>query len=211
MTASTEEGHPRSPVTSEPSKDSPMVIYSPPIDRALANAELKAWERLDEADIVKEIHGQTVDRFFHEMSIRGQQQIQISWQGVKWLALKEGHLTVESVQLSETDDKYRAVAWGYDKVRDVRMMGASEQSKTMLLKDGTRISDEFALAKCTSKAQRNALRALLPETLIVEAYKAWKNRETPTTSPGNLSTKPAATTKLVTQPAWTDTSRSNQT
>lgn len=84
-----------------------VVIYSPPPDQDLANAELKLWERLKESEIVKQIHGQTVEKFFHEMNIRGQQQVQISWQGVKWLALKEGHMTVERVEVSETADRFR--------------------------------------------------------------------------------------------------------
>jgi hypothetical protein len=190
---------------SEALKETPIVIYSPPNDRDLANAELKSWERLDEATMVAEIHGQPVDRFFHEMSIRGQQQVQISWSGVKWLALKQGHMTIESVQLSETEDKYRAVAWAYDKVKDVRMMGASEQSKTMTLKDGSKIPDEFALPKVVSKSQRNALRALLPETLIVEAYKAWKNRDkAPPQSPAAIASK-STVKQPPAQSTWTDT------
>ncbi len=183
----------------------PVIIYSPPKDRDLAHAELQAWDRQDEEAIIAEVHGQAVDRLFHEMNIRGQVQVQISWPGVKWIALKEGHITIESVQLSETEEKYRAGAWAYDKVRDVRIMGAAEQSKFMTLKDGSKVPDEFALPKVVSKSQRNALRALIPETLIVEAYKAWKNRDKgpaqpPASSPSKTTAKqPAA------QAPWTDT------
>jgi len=112
-------------------------------------------------------------------------------------------MTIESVQLSETEEKHRAVAWAYDKVRDVRIMGAAEQSKFMTLKDGSKVPDEFALPKVVSKCQRNALRALIPETLIVEAYRAWKNRDkvSPKTSavqaaPPNREPAPS--------PAWKD-------
>jgi hypothetical protein len=185
-------------------RGSRIVIYSPPKDPDLVRSELQAFERDDERAIVAEVRGQAVDKFFHEISVRGQTQVVISWAGIKWIALREGHMTVESIQLSETPEKYRAIAWAYDKVRDVRMMGASEQSKTMLLKDGSRVPDEFALPKAVSKSQRNALRALIPETLIVEAYRAWKNRDKPPAQPP-ASTPTKSTAKQPTATSWTDT------
>jgi hypothetical protein len=186
------------------SRETPIVIYSPPPDRDLANAELKAWEGRDEASIVAEVRGQAVDKLFHEMNIRGQQQIQISWPGVKWIALKQGHLTVESVQLSETDEKYRAIAWANDKLRGVRMAGAAEQSKFMTLKDGSKVPDEFALPKVVSKSQRNALRALIPETLIVETYKAWKNRDKAPAQPLASTASKSPAKPPASQSSWTD-------
>ena len=40
--------------------------------------------------------------------------------------------------------------------------------------EGEAYPDEFALAKAVSKAQRNALRNLIPEPLISEAYRQAK-------------------------------------
>ena len=141
-------------------------------------------ERLDEQQIVESMKGRMIERLFHEIEQHRSDGVTIkipvlAWAGVKYFALQLGHMTVEKVELSETDEKYRATAWAYDKKRDIRVMGAAEQSKTMKLRDGSRIPDEFALAKVVSKSQRNALRSLIPETLISEAFQQWKNRKPP--------------------------------
>jgi hypothetical protein len=46
----------------------------------------------------------------------------------------------------------------------------------MRLRDGGEAEDAFALQKAVGKAQRNAIRALIPEAVIAEAYRAWLER-----------------------------------
>jgi hypothetical protein len=211
MTAATKEVPP--PTSSEASKLAPFIVYMPPKDPIEAIAELRAIEKHDEAAIIADLQGRAIDRLFYELSLRGQLQVALSWPGVKYFTLGQGHISIEQVQLSETTEKLRAIAWALDKQRDVRVMGAAEQSKLMTLKDGTKVPDEFALPKVVSKAQRNALRSLIPETLIAEAYKAWKNRDkTPSQSPTSAPSKPAAkptpspspAKQAAAQPTWTD-------
>jgi hypothetical protein len=165
-------------------KSLPITVYQPPNDPVEAQAELLALDRLDEKQIVASLKGRAIDKLFHEIDVRGQKQIALSWAGVKYFSLEAGHISVEKVELSETQDSYRATAWAYDKVRDVRIMGAAEQSKSLRQKDGTRSTDEFALAKAVSKGQRNALRNLIPETMIAEAYRIWKSQQTPSSQKG---------------------------
>jgi hypothetical protein len=177
---------------SDESKVPPFVVYLPPKDPIEALSELHSLEERDEAAMIADLQGRAIDKLFYEINLRGQLQVTLSWPGVKYFTLGQGHISIEQVQLSETPEKYRAIAWALDKQRDVRVMGAAEQSKLMSLKDGTKVPDEFALPKVVSKAQRNALRSLIPETLIAEAYKVWKNRDkTPSQSPASAPSKPA--------------------
>jgi len=207
MTATTKETPPPPPMTSEPIKETP-IIYSPPKDPVEALAELRVLEDRDEAAMVAELEGRVSDKMFNEINVRGQLQVSLSWPGVKQLTLGQGHTTIEQVQLSETPEKYRAICWALDKQRDVRVCGAAEQSKWMTLKDGTKVPDEFSLPKVVSKSQRNALRGLIPESLIVEAFKLWKNRDkTSQQAPASTPSKSAA--KQPTAATWTDTTGGN--
>ena len=151
------------------------LVFSAPIGQE--EEVIKEIERMDENLIVETLKGRSMEKLFHEFPIRGTTVVQLSWAGVKYFTLQLKGLKVEEVKITETDEKYRAVAWAYDKVRDTRVMGAAEQSKTYKSKDGTTYPDEFALAKVVSKAQRNALKNLIPETMISQAYVLWKDKQ----------------------------------
>ncbi len=191
-------------VTPAPPENPQMVMYSPPKDPVEALAELRVLEARDEAAMVAELQGRVYDKMFNEINIRGQLQVSLSWAGVKQLTLGQGHTTIEQVQLSETPEKYRAICWAVDKQRDVRVCGAAEQSKWLTLRDGTKVPDEFSLPKVVSKSQRNALRGLIPESLITEAFKLWKNRDkNPPQTPASTTSKTSAKA-TTTQSTWTD-------
>lgn len=168
----------------EPKKEEaekPVTSYTAPV--ASDNYEMvEAIERLDEQQIIESMKGRVIDKLFYELPITdprtGEKVIALSWAGVKFFTLQLKHITVEKVELTETETTHRAIAWALDKARDVRIMGAAEQSKMMTQRDGTRKTDEFALAKVVSKSQRNALRGLIPETMVSEAYREWRNRPT---------------------------------
>ncbi len=150
-----------------------IVVTAPAETERDAVAEI---ERLDETQILDSLKGRATEKLFYEINQRGQQQIALSWAGVKYFTLQAGHISIEEVRLSETDNQYQAIAWARDKKRDVRVMGAAVQSKTFKPREGQSYPDEFALAKAVSKAQRNALRNLIPEPLISEAYRVWREQ-----------------------------------
>ena len=136
--------------------------------------DFQAVERMDESQIMEELQGKQIDKLFYEFTQGNRQVIALSWAGVKYFAIQLGHIQVQEVKLDETEDSYRVIAWAYDKTKDLRVMGAAEQSK--FLAWDTKKKDEFALAKAVSKGQRNALRNLIPETMISSAYAEWKLR-----------------------------------
>jgi hypothetical protein len=159
-------------MSTQPVEEAKITNYRPPV----MLEDFKEIERRDEAQIVEDLHGKAIDKLFYEFTQSGREIVALSWAGVKYFALQLGHISVEEVKIEEGRDSYKAIAWAFSKDRDLRVMGAAEQSK--MLAFGNKNRDEFALAKVVSKAQRNALRNLLPETMISEAYKTWKAQRT---------------------------------
>jgi hypothetical protein len=143
-------------------------------------------EALDEQQIVAETKGEVISQYFNEM--QGINRIQLSYAGIKWvariMAQKGEPISVEEHYVAESGDgrswlarakalnlKTREVRWGY-----------AEQprftSQTFYSKDGSREELKpipFAYVLAASKAQRNALRAFIPEIVVQEAYKEYKN------------------------------------
>jgi hypothetical protein len=136
--------------------------------------DFKAVESLDEEQILMELQGKAIDKLFYDTG----KMTALSWAGVKYFAIQLGHMQIQEVKLEESPESYKAIAWAYDKAHDLRVMGAAEQSKTTNWNNKLE-KDPFALAKVVSKAQRNALRNLIPETMISEAFKAWKLKQVP--------------------------------
>tara|TARA_Y100000310_G_scaffold271010_1_gene285270 strand:+ start:259 stop:801 length:543 start_codon:yes stop_codon:yes gene_type:complete len=146
------------------------------------HAALAEWEREDEGQIVESLKGRAIEKLFHTLPIKdhktGEDTIALSWAGVKYFAAKLGGIQVDDVKilkgLDDKDPSWMAVAYATDTRTQTKVQGAAEQSKNVKFKSGGSAPDEYALAKVFSKAQRNALRALIPEPMISEAYKEWK-------------------------------------
>jgi hypothetical protein len=69
----------------------------------------------------------------------------------------------------ETDDSVEVTLEAIDTKTDSSRIGVACQSKKMRLSGGQVMDDAFCVVKAVAKAQRNAIRPLLPVTLI----KAW--------------------------------------
>src|SRR5713101_2474431 len=112
----------------EKTLDQFTIIVQAPVDDERGVAE--TIEALDDSQIVESMRGRVVEKLFYEISVRGQQQIALSWAGVKWFTLQQGHISIEEVRIQETETGYQVIAWAKDKKRDVRVLGAATQSKT---------------------------------------------------------------------------------
>jgi len=127
--------------------------------------DFQALERLDEAQIVAELQGAVLDTYVYSFQSGGRVVTGLSWAGVKAVAAKIGAIQCDLLQLITADDAYICVVKATAPDQSSRI-GAAEQAKTFQGKP-----DPFALPKAISKAQRNAIRALLPESLIAEVVK----------------------------------------
>jgi len=138
-------------------------------------------DQKDEDQMVMEFKGETLNDYIYEFKSGGKKVIGLSYAGVKAVIHNMRGVNVQLCKFKETDHNFQVICLAHDKVRDIIMYGAAQQKKIMTGRNAG--TDNFALAKCVSKAQRNALRNLIPEALIAKLVTAYLNKgEQPTTT-----------------------------
>jgi hypothetical protein len=139
-------------------------------------------ERKDEEQIMQEMQGRILPQFFYEFSSGGRIVTGLSYAGVKQIMRQMGNIRIRDFNISDDGNQFIAKARAVDENRNLEIWGVSQQPKKMTLRSGKEIFDEFAATKAASKAQRNAIRALIPEQVIVSAYEEWKRKKKVNTS-----------------------------
>jgi len=152
----------------------------------LTTVDYQTLDQLDEQQIVAELQGALLDQYVYSFESGGRKVVGLSWAGVKAVAAKLGPIACDLLELRDTGDTYLVVVKATAPDGTTRI-GAAEQPKTQQTKRGEQ-PDPFALPKAVSKAQRNAIRALLPETLITEMVRVYLEQQ-PTTASRSASAK----------------------
>lgn len=122
----------------------------------------------DDEQVLLELRGGFLDEFIYSFPTKQGRVTGLSWAGVKEVARQMGNISIEDLQIKDNNGTYQVKAKARDIKRNVTMYGVTEQSKTLKRKDGTEEPDTHALSKCVSRAQRNAIRGLIPEAFIKE-------------------------------------------
>jgi len=143
----------------------------------LVTADFQQLDRLDEEQILAEMQGAVLDTYVYSFKSGGRQVTGLSWAGVKAVAAKMGSVQVDLLQLTPGEGGWTCVVKATAPDGSSRI-GAAEQPYEMDTKRGPQ-PDPFALPKCVSKAQRNAIRALLPESLITEMVRMYQAQQAP--------------------------------
>jgi len=138
----------------------------------LPQKAFREMERRDEQQIISELEGKYLSEFVYQFNQGERTVTGLSWAGIKEIAYRMGRITVDLVKMEETDAHYIVVVKSTDTERGNSRLGVSTQAKTLKRKDGAEEPDPFALQKAMSKAQRNAIRPLIPEQML----KTWINR-----------------------------------
>lgn len=169
----------------------PLVVTAPEIPVTDAEVYL-LFDKRDEQMIADALSGAYVDDFVYTLTKYGKPVMrngkpvrEITYAGIlEGARLYQGiHVPVELAQITETDDEFRAIVQAIDKKTGSSRVGAATCPKKQTIgvwdKDpatGQRVKvstreepDSFALAKAISKAERNAIRKLLPYSQM----KAW--------------------------------------
>ncbi len=120
----------------------------------------------DEIQVLAELEGHYLTEFVYSFKAGGRDVIGLSWAGIKELAYRYGGIQVESCNIEDKGDFWLVTCKASDIKRSNSRFGVATQSKTMKRRDGSSEQDDFALQKATSKAQRNAIRALMPEIAV---------------------------------------------
>ena len=127
-------------------------------------------EKRDEDQILAELSGdfasEILKDYFYSFKRGDRTIIGLSYKGVKQIILRHGKVELKDIEIRETDRAFIVIVKAWDKVRDITAYGVAYEEKSMPL----------ALQRATSKAQRNALKFLIPESMITEAYRNWQEK-----------------------------------
>ena len=145
----------------------------------------RLWDQRDENQIVDALKGRYLDEFVYSYcrrhkSVDGKRPPECTCTdvitGLSWLGVQEAareyrgiHVPLEKMQKVETEDSIEVTLEAIDTKTDSSRIGIASQSKKIKLHTGQLMDDSFCAAKAMAKAQRNAIRPLLPVVLI----KAW--------------------------------------
>jgi hypothetical protein len=129
----------------------------------------------DDEQVLLELRGGFLDEFVYSFPTKEGRVTGLSWAGVKEVARQMGNISITDLDITETDTTYRVKAKAKDMDRNVTMFGVTEQTKQLMLRTGETQADTHALSKCVSRAQRNAIRGLIPEMFIKEMIEKYRN------------------------------------
>jgi hypothetical protein len=144
---------------------------APVLDQGQAFAE---FDRADDQLILQELSGELADVYVYQFEIEGKKITGLSWPGAKEAARLYGGIQCTIINESETDKYIKYTIEAKDVRTASSRLGTYRQAKTYRTRDGqikeTQHVDQLAL----SKAQRNAISALLPASAIARAIAKFK-------------------------------------
>lgn len=136
-------------------------------EQTTALARIREVDRMDEEQIMATLSGEDVSEYVYSfVDGRGRKQEGLSWAGVRELAQHRGNIIMEQPIVEELENEYRVMAKAVDLDRNIAVWGGTHQPKKMKLKSGQQVPDDFAFEKAIAKAQRNAVKNLLPMAVV---------------------------------------------
>ena len=118
---------------------------------------------IDDKSIIADMQGHAIEDYVYSFTQGGRKVQGLTLAGINEAANRRGGLEIESIQYKETEDSWQVIAKAVDTITNNSRYGACEQSKKMGSK-----TDPFAFTKAVHKAQRNALKQLIPVPVIKE-------------------------------------------
>lgn len=126
-------------------------------------AEYEVVDQVDDQAIIELMTGQTIQDYVYSFKQGGRTVEGLTLAGINEAANRRGGIQVEEVKYEERDHSWLATAKAVDTITGSSRYGAYEQAKMT----GNR-PDQFAFTKAIHKAQRNAIKQLIPVPVIRE-------------------------------------------
>ena len=133
--------------------------------------EFSITEKRDESQILAEMDGIVSQEYFY----MSRNKPVLSYLGVKEIARQYGNIDTELIEMRETDTAWFIVIKATDTERGNSRLGASTQLKMTAVRGQPQV-DEFCFQKAFSKAQRNAIKTLIPEAAFSTALETWQKQ-----------------------------------
>jgi len=143
-------------------------------------------EKKDEEQIIGEMQNQVAREWVYTINVRGKEVTSLSYAGVKEAVRRRGNFRFvpcfhcgKTVHVDQDEKEYHALVTVHDENRNVMFIGAASSLK----------NQPFAWPIAANKAERNALRKMLPEKQIASLIEAYLRRGTsnpPLVPPGRI-------------------------
>lgn len=141
-------------------------------------AEYEVLDEVDDRAIVEMMTGQAIEDYVYSFKQGGRKVEGLTLAGINEAANRRGGIQIDSVDYEEREHSWLAMAKATDTVTGSSRYGAYEQAKAI----GNR-SDPHAFTKAIHKAQRNAIKQLLPVHVIKEVLNYYLNRQSAPAKP----------------------------
>ena len=136
-------------------------------------AEYEVVDQVDDQAIIELMTGQTIQDYVYSFKQGGRTVEGLTLAGINEAANRRGGIQIEEVKYEERDHSWLATVKAVDTITGSSRYGAYEQLKMT----GGR-ADPFAFTKAIHKAQRNAIKQLIPVPVIREVLNFYLNRKT---------------------------------
>ena len=136
-------------------------------------AEYDVVDQVDDQAIVELMTGQTIQDYVYSFKQGGRTVEGLTLAGINEAANRRGGIQVEELNYEELDNSWIATVRAVDTITGSSRWGAYEQPK---MSSGR--NDPFAFTKAVHKAQRNAIKQLIPVPVIREVLNFYLHRKT---------------------------------
>ena len=120
-------------------------------------------EVIDDKSIIADMQGHAIESYVYSFKQGGRNVQGLTLAGINEAANRRGGLGIEKLEIKDNENSWIVTAKAVDSVTNNSRYGACEQAKKMGSKP-----DPYAFTKAVHKAQRNALKQLIPAPVIAE-------------------------------------------
>lgn len=135
-------------------------------------AEYEVVDQVDDQAIVELMTGQTIQDYVYSFKVGGRLIEGLTLAGINEAANRRGGIQVEDMEYEERENSWIATIKAVDTITGNSRWGAYEQPKM----NGNR-PDPYAFTKAIHKAQRNAIKQLLPVPVIRDVLNFYLKRK----------------------------------
>lgn len=135
--------------------------------------DVEVVDQVDDQAIVELMTGQTIQDYVYSFRQGGRVVEGLTLAGINEAANRRGGIQVEELKYEEQENSWIATVKAVDTITGSSRWGAYEQPKM----NGSR-PDPFAFTKAVHKAQRNAIKQLIPVPVIREVLNYYLHRKT---------------------------------
>jgi len=136
------------------------------------DAEVEVIDNVDDQTIVEMMTGQAIQDYVYSFKQGGKMVEGLTLAGINEAANRRGGIQVNTIEYEEREGAWVATAEAIDTITGNSRYGAYEQPKMI---NGRK--DPFAFTKAIHKAQRNAIKQLLPVPVIREVLNFYLKRK----------------------------------